>query len=283
MERFTDYTKSEQRSDPKDENTTLDNLILAYHTDYKKDRAKNPSNYFPNASAERKSLGAAITAKDPNHSGNTLIKFLEEGCTKENLEALLAQTTDQQVLLPYQFMAAFALEETKKEKEYIEAMLREGMLSDVLKDWGSNALRSADGFESIMTNGMQDLLAVRYAQLIKGMNPDVMVANKFIQKCGLNDEASSFDQMWFAPTLEKNVIGPFSARLKIVGMGFAFQLSPDGDRMKQVAGSAQGSISVTPADKGFISSYGYLQKALAESGNQKEAEQLKTYIDKEGI
>ncbi len=212
-----------------------------------------------------------------------MIQFLESGCTKENLAKLISHPAENNVLLPYQFLAAFALGETKKEKTYLDAMLREGLLSDVLKDWGVTALKSAEGFESIMTNGMQDLLAVRYAQLVKNMSPDVMVANKFVQKCGLSEEASAFGSMWFAPTLEKNVIAPFSARLKVVGTGFGFQLPENSDRMKQVAGSIQRSVSQTPADKGLVSSYGYLQKALAEAGNQKEAAELKAYIDKEGM
>ncbi len=162
-------------------------------------------------------------------------------------------------------------------------MLREGMLSDVLKAWGEIALKSAAGFESIMTNGMQDLLAVRYAQLVKSMNPDIMVANKLVQKCALSDEASSFGDMWFAPTLEKNMLDPFSSRLKIVGVGFAFQVPADGDRMKTIAKAIPESSSQTPADRGLVSSYSYLQKGLEEAGNQIEAEELKKYIDKEGL
>ncbi len=283
LERLKEYPTLDAEVTENLDDLTTDDLILAFHSEYKRIRAKKPSEYFPELSDLQKEIKTLIELKYPSHAGNALVQFLETGCSKENLESLISHPAEIKVLLPYQFLAAFALEETKKEKTYLDAMQREGLLSDVLKDWGVSALKSAEGFESIMTNGIQDLLAVRYAQLVNNMSPDVMVSNKFVQKCGLSEEASAFGSMWFAPTLEKNVIAPFSARLKVVGTGFAFQLPENGDRMKQVAGSIQRSVSQTAADKGLVSSYGYLQKALAEAGSQKEAVELKAYIDKEGM
>jgi hypothetical protein len=284
IERLQDYPQTDAALSENLADMTAVDLLLAFHAEYKSIRADNPSEYFPKLSDLQKEIKTLIESNYPSHPANSLVRFLEEGCNKENLESLIAQPAEVKVLLPYQFMAAFALEDTQKEKVCIEAMLREGMLSDVLKAWGEIALKSADGFESVMTNGMQDLLAVRYTQLIKNMNPDMLMANKFIQKCGLSDEASSFGDMWFAPTLEKNVIGPFSARLKIVGIGFAFQVPADGDRMKQSAKRIlQGAVSQTPADRGLVSSYGYLQKGLIEAGIETEAKQLKKLIDTEGL
>lgn len=283
IERLQDYPKTDAALNENLADMTAGELLLAFHAEYKSIRADKPSEYFPKLSGLQKEIKILIESNYPSHPANSLVRFLEEGCTNENLKSLLFHPAEIKVLLPYQFMAAFALEDTKKEQAYIEAMLREGMLSDVLKDWGVTVLRSAAGFESIMTNGMQDLLAVRYAQLIKSMNPDIMVANKLVQKCALSDEASSFGDMWFAPTLEKNMLDPFSSRLKIVGVGFAFQVPADGDRMKTIARAIPESSSQTPADRGLVSSYSYLQKGLEEAGNQIEAEELKKRIDKEGL
>lgn len=283
LERLQNYpdTRTQWNKDLND--MTSGELLLVFHAEYKKKRASKPSDYFPKTTDLQKEVKALIASKQPTHPANDLVNYLEEGCSAENLQSLVSHPAEIKVLLPYQFLAAFALEEPKKEKAYIEAMLREGMLSDVVKSWGEIALKSADGFESILTNGLQDLLAVRYAQLIKNMNPDIVVANKFVQRCGLSEKASAFGSLWFAPTLEKNVISPFSARLKVVGIGFAFELPLDGDRLKQTATwILQGAVSQTPADRGLVSSYGYLQKALAEAGITPEAKQLQKYIDKEG-
>jgi hypothetical protein len=284
LERFKDYPALDAEVSENLDDLTANELVLAFHSEYKRIRAKKPSAYFPELSDVQKEIKTRIESKYPSHAGNSLLHFLETGCSKENLEKLISHPAEIKLLLPYQFMAAFALGETKKEKTYLEAMLREGMLSDVLKSWGEIAIKSADGFESIMTNGMQDLLAVRYAQHIKNLNSDMMVANKFVQTCGLSEEASAFGSMWFAPTLEKNVIAPFSARLSVVGIGFAFQSTAGSNLMKQTALRVlQGSKSQTPADKGLVSSYSYLQKALAEAGITTEAEQLKKYMDSEGM
>ncbi|MCZ4408323.1 hypothetical protein O3Q51_05855 [Cryomorphaceae bacterium 1068] len=284
LERFKEYPMIDKEVSDNLEDMTAGELLLVFHAEYKRIRAKKPSHYFPELSDLQKEIKDLIESKYPDHEANALVQFLESGCIKENLQNLISHPAEIKVLLPYQFMAAFALEETKMEKTYIDAMLREGMFSDVLKTWGELAVKSSDGLESIMTNGMQDLLAVRYAQQIKNISPDMMVANKFVQKCGLSEEASAFGRLWFAPTLEKNVISPFSARLKVVGIGFAFESPAGSNLMKQTAiRILQGSVSQTPADQGLVSSYGYLQKALAEAGIITEAEQLKKYIDKEGM
>ncbi|MEM9052726.1 MAG: hypothetical protein AAGC47_11790 [Bacteroidota bacterium] len=257
-------------------------LILEYHLEYKKQRAKSPNEYFPAPSERQKIISSALKTEYPSFWGNKLISFLEDGCTKENLEGLISTSNQNKLLLAYQFMAANALEKEDLEVKYLQGLLREGMISDVTKSWGITAISSASGFESILTNGMQDLIAVRYAQLIEKKGIEIDVDNKFVQGCALSETPLASMNAWFAPTLQKNVITPFKSRLQVAGIGFGFSAPSQGNSLKTVAGRIDESIAKSPADKGLVSSYTYLQKALEESGNAKEANELKEYISKQG-
>ena len=281
LERFEEYKYTSQiYLDEKDE-LGADELLTAYLNEYKRQRSENPSDYFIDPTPVRAQFGNLLKEKHPNHPGISLINFLDDGCNRENLEALIKLPASTKALLPYQALAAFALEDEDKERLYLQGMLREGMISDVMKAWGEAALASAKGYQSIMTNGMQDLLAVRYAQLMQEMEPEIEVGNRFVQKCNLSDEASALGSMWFAPTVENSVIAPFAKRLQVVGIGFSFQLPEGGDRMDQIAEKLAEAKPQTPADRGLISSYRYLQKALEEKGEKPK--DLKKYIDQEGL
>lgn len=283
LERFEEFKYSSQLYLEQVDELSADELLAAYLNEYKRQRALNPSEYFVSPTSVRSQFGDLLKEKQANHPGEVLIKFLEEGCSRVNLVALTELPAKNKVLLPYQAMAAFAIEDEDKEIVYLNGMLREGMISDVMKAWGNAALASAKGYQSIMTNGMQDLLAVRYAQLMKDMEPDIEVGNRFVQKCNLSDEASALGSMWFAPTVENSVIAPFAKRLKVVGIGFSFQLPEGGDRLSEVAGSLTEALPKTPADRGLVSSYAYLQKALENKDKKTEAKKLKKYIDQEGL
>ena len=281
LERLEEFKYSSQLYLEEIDELSPDGLLAAYLNEYKRQRALNPSNYFVAPTPVRSQFGNLLKEKHPNHVGISLVNFLEDGCNRENLEALIELPAATRALLPYQSMAAFALEDEDKERLYLQGMLREGMISDVMKAWGESALASAKGYQSIMTNGMQDLLAVRYAQLMQELEPDIEVGNRFVQKCKLSDEASALGSMWFAPTVENSVIAPFAKRLQVVGIGFTFQLPEGGDRMNQIAEKLAEAKPQTPADRGLISSYRYLQKALKEKGEKPK--NLKKYIDEEGL
>jgi len=281
LERFENYSEVEISKESINQSMEVQ-LLLEYHLEYKKERAKKPSNYFPKPTERQGEISSKLREEFPMFWGNKLIDFLQNGCSNENLQGLLSIQEKNRILLAYQFMAANALEDTDKEKLCLQGLLREGMISDVTKTWGNTAVVSAQGFESILTNGMQDLIAIRYVQLIEGKGKDIAIANKFIQKCGLNEEAIAFGNMWFAPTLEKNVISPFKARLQVVGIGFAFSASADGATLSSVAQSVSKVMAQNPSDEGLINSYSYLQKALEESGKKNLASQLKRYISAQG-
>ena len=276
LERYSNY----QIEEPETEE--VDALVHYYFELYKQERALLPGSYFPEANGLRKETGEKIRFEFPSHPSINLLDFLENGCNGTTIEALNAIDGGSSILLPYRFIAAFTIGDEEREVKLLNSMLREGMISDVLKSWGIAAMYSSLGFESVLTNGIQDLIAVRYAQLVENINPQIDVANSFVQGCGMSTEPSSFGGMWFAPTLKTNVINPFSSRLKIVGIGFAFQVPTSGDRMKKVAQELTKSKSKNPADQGLVQSYAYLQKGLEVTGYDKEARELKNYIEKQG-
>lgn len=283
LERLEQFKYSSQLYLEEIDELSADDLLAAYLNEYKRQRSENPADYFLKSTPVRTQFGTLLQEKHPNHPGVALMKFLEEGCNRDNLERLIEQPAENKALLPYQALAAFALDDQDKERLYLQGMLREGMVSDVMKAWGNAVLASAKGYQSIMTNGMQDLLAVRYAQIINEMEPEIEVANRFLQKCNLSEEASALGSMWFAPTVENSVIAPFAKRLNVVGIGFSFQLPEGGDRMSEIAGSLTEAVPQTPADRGLVSSFVYLQKALEEKEKKTEAKKLKKYIDQEGL
>ena len=281
LERYSNYNSVDLAKETTGQAKEVQ-LMLEYHLEYKKQRSQNPAEYFPKPNERQQSISSSLKKDFLSFWGNKLIRFLEGGCTKENLDALISISDQNKMLLAYQFMAANALEKEDLELKYLQGLVREGMISDVTKSWGLTAISSASGFESILTNGLQDLIAVRYAQLIEKKGVEIDVDNKFIQGCALSEAPLASMNAWFAPTLQKNVITPFKSRLKVAGIGFGFSTTSQRNSPKAVAEKIDESIAKNPADKGLISSYAYLQKALEESGNSKEANELKAYISKQG-
>ena len=85
-------------------------MILEYHLEYKRQRAKSPAVYFPAPNERQNTISSTLKKEFPSFWGNKLISFLEGGCTIENLEALISISNQNKMVLAYQFMAANALE-----------------------------------------------------------------------------------------------------------------------------------------------------------------------------
>ena len=283
LERFEEFKYAEQIYLENPEELEVEDLAAAYFKEYKRQRSENPSEYFIPPTAIREEFKTLIQEKDPSHSANLLIRFLEEGCTEKVFSDLLKAPSEPDVLLAYQFLAAYAKGDEAKEAEYLEEMDQAGFLSPVLKAWGEAALTSASGFSSILTNGLQDLIAIRYGQLIGGMEPDLEIGNRFIQKCLDGREVAAFANMWIAPTVEGNVIAPFAKRMQVVGIGFSMTPQDQSASLEKVVKSMERPKSLTPADRGLVSSYRYLQEALFAIDKSGWAEDLQEYIEKEGL
>jgi len=284
LERYPETAYSLDEYTSEKEQLSREELFEAYFTAYKKERAQNPGNYFPSPGEDRKGFGQSIRGKYPNGPETTLIRFLEEGCSNSSLQSVLKIDPAFTPALPYRALAAFVLDEPEAEKILLKKLDREGFLSPTLKNWGAVAVRSAQGYGSIMTNGLQDLLAVRYAQLIGGEESEMEVVNRLVLHCSSEkDEAAAFADMWIAPTVEARIFSPFASRLQIVGIGFALMLKDGDHRLDDASKKISDQEALTPADRGLVSSYRYLLKALKAKGEEKKAKALEEFIVREGM
>jgi hypothetical protein len=281
LERYATYDGITEFSSP--EGMDESELISAYLNLYKQERSERHSEYFPSPSEARSAIGREIRTRISGSSATAWVDLLENGCSTARLNALVKLPSDFEPLLPYQALAAFSGGDVEAEEGYLRAMEDAGLFSPVLKAWGENALRSASGYGSIMTNGLQDLFAVRIGQLLAGIEPEIEIMNRLAERCDeRSTQASAFGDMWIAPTVEPRILTPFSNRLQVVGIGFAMVLKENGNRLKATAKSLQMAESKTPADRGLVSSYVYLHKALEAAGERKLANALQNHIDKEG-
>lgn len=283
LERYSSSFYSSQRNGSDPERLDKDDLMVEYLILYKAERASNPGNYFPNPGDHRSSIGQRIEKEYGDHPAIPLIGFLEDGCSEKSLGSILnAEAWDP--LLPYQALAAFAMGETDREIRFLKRLDEKRFLSPVLKAWGLAAVSSAEGYASILTNGLQDLLAVRYTQLILGHSSETEVANRLVRECQKDDtDAMAFGDMWISPVVEPRVVQPFSNRLQVVGIGFALTLKEGENRLVSTAKGLRTPNAETPADRGLVSSYRYLLEGMKAIGEKKRVTELTNYIEKEGM
>lgn len=250
----------------KTESDALEYYFLAY----KAQRAMQPENYFPKADKYRDLAASYLRIHFPEGSALSLIDFLENRGRQESCIGLITANTDYQILLPYQFMAAYLTDNQSLESQFINKMDQAGMLSDVLKSFGENAMRAIQNNTLVISQGMQDLIALKYAA--KQSNRTIEVTNIFAEKLAAfnriktdNISAKTKNFIWISPSISSEFTTQYKQSLYLWGIGFALS---DSDKNLAVAIQSTGRSFVglshkadSPADRGLIQSYSYFAKA----------------------
>ncbi len=278
-----DGTKSDFNSDK--------DALHYYIEAFKAQRIENPDNYFPTPNSARNRASDFLKGKNIE-----LITFLESQGDLESSQGLSDTPTLIPEMLPYQFMAAYLLQDKVKMNQYLKQMDGNGMISPVLKAFGSNMQLSLSHENLILTQGLQDLIAISWAQR-NAENP-VPVANRFMEKCGayrLDNHMSYLNspeyRVWVSPVVAADLYKQFN--LSRAGMGLVESGSLDNTQsIEQIARTGKDfeGLDLTPqteADKGLIRSYRDFAETLeqvAEIRNdkplEKKASQLIKYAKK---
>lgn len=270
-------------------NTNFENEQQAlefYFLAYKAQRAASPAQYFPLPNEHRKNAASFIKSTYPTGFAIALIGFLENEGSPQFCNTLIHSSSDLEILLPYKFMAAYLLSDKSLENEYLRKMDQAGMLSDVLKNFGANAVQSIPEKTIIISQGMQDLISIKYGVFKSGLDMDIM--NVFSAKCEGFDRveidkvlSENKNHIWISPSISTGFAIEHKQSLYLWGIGFALS---DADKnlvetMQNVGRNFAGlnDNALTPADKGLIRSYSYFAKAYQaftlESGNNEDQSQ----------
>ncbi len=241
-----------------------------YFLAYKAQRAVDPENYFPKADKKRDEAAAFLISNFPEGYAMAFLEFLQSSGNSESCNALISAASDYKILLPYQFMAAYVLGERTLENQFLDEMDNAGMLSDVLKSFGENAMRAIQNNTLVISQGMQDLIALKYAA--KQSNRTIEVTNIFAEKLAAfnriktdNISAKTKNFIWISPSISSEFTTQYKQSLYLWGIGFALS---DSDKNLAVAIQSTGRSFVglshkadSPADRGLIQSYSYFAKA----------------------
>jgi len=277
----------------------FDNEIEAlesYLSEYKRQRATNPSNYFPPATLPRKTAANYIRENFPKGGSVVLMSFLEREGSVEACDALVRIDQSIPHLLPYRFLAAFLLKNDVVERQALLEMKQQGMLSEFLVAFGQNMIHSARDFDAIFTNGLQDLIAVRAAQLIQGIGAEIPVYNIFAEKCkgfggatADNALAEARLRMWVSPVMSLDFLTKHENNLWTAGIGYAYGSNPLTDPQLPVAElihvasrfemPAVDPVSMNPSLKGLAKAYKpFLQSVdsyVIVSGSDKDRKKVR--------
>lgn len=266
--------------------------LACYLSAYKMQRAQNPSDYFPAPGANRKEAMAFLKSHFPDGEALSLIRFLESAGSTTSAQLLLAYDAPKiKAALPYRFVAAMLLDDYRSAREVLDKMDQAQMLSPVLKAFGQNAVNSAANERHILTQGLQDLIAVAYAT---NLQPEYRIDNRFLDRCAasakkaeIKSNAMQSTPLWVSPTIDPAGIGA----CELQGIGLLC-----GDEPKSLGPQGKwefAGIDVkpqTPADRGLILSYRYLLQLLRKHPQYpgvvnpaQTAASLEKYINNEGF
>jgi hypothetical protein len=264
----------------------------AWWTAWKVQRAKEPARYFPQPDAHRAAAKSALPATTPA-ADLAAIACAESQCTAATARALLATEPGSDYTLPWRFIAAYILGRTDAETEALRLMDERGMLSEVLRTWGRQAMRSAQGSTHAVTHGLQDLMAVRAAQLLDGVGKEIAVYNHFAAQCkgykGLSPNGYYVQGAWVSPVMTKQHLESMSDQLYISGLGYRYGMpgtQPAGYAMlKAVEGWTwpEAIPSQLPADRGLLQSYHGLYQVLSRNTIDGIPPAFQRYLNQHGM
>ena len=246
------------------------NALEYYFLAYKAQRAVNPENYFPKVDKKRANAATFLRSNFPEGSAVTFIGFLENSGSLESCIALINVTSDYKILLPYQFMGAYLTDNKSLESEYLNKMDQAGMFSDVLKSFGENAMLAIENNTIVISQGMQDLIALKYGA--NSIGSSVQIANLFAERCEgfkgfRTDEILDRNKnlIWISPSISGSFTQEHKQSLYLWGIGFSLSDNDKflADAIKKIGRNFAGltDIPQTPADRGLIQSYSYFAEA----------------------
>ncbi len=249
--------------------------LTYYFLAYKLQRSKNPASYFPVPDLKRNLASSYLKAAYPSGSGVAFVHFLESSGGKSACDEILHSNSDYKLLLPYRFIAA-ELTQNKKEARIALARLdSENMLSPVLRNFGKNAVASLEDKKTVMTQGIQDLIAISSA--LDG-NSNFNMHNLFLEQCSAFDGRSlqtivqaDAENLWIASTINFTQLDT-SMQLHLQGIGFV--LTDETENLAttmSIVGlhfSGSDDAAQSPADRGLIRSYRYFSNAFSHYSDQ---------------
>lgn len=264
-----------------------------YFTAYKRQRAKHPGIYFPEPDSARKKASTYLSNQFPEGAAMTLVHFLESSGDWPSCEILIKASVEYKLLLPYQYIAARLMQDESKGRYYLSEVKKAQMLSPVLINFGKNAVASSGDFPVLITQGIQDLIAIDNA-LPAGTNKKVI--NRFLETCKAysgttteNELKTQPEKCWISPSTAFNRSGESKATRRLMGIGFVKTYDPEAtaETMEAVGRSFSGlgDTPDTPADRGLISAYRYFANSYLEysenfgsDSDRVAARQLFSYI-----
>jgi hypothetical protein len=290
LERYSEAYYTEQLvkiPTPYTPNTAVDAWWLAY----KSQRASNPGKYFPAGNAVRDEAKAIIQASSQSDVLNA-IEFIESKGTLPSVEKLVNSNSTSSYVLPARYLAAFIIGNVQVERTILKEMDVQGMLSPVLKVFGANAMKSAKPVDACITSGLQDLIAVRFAQLIDGINPNAKVYNIFVTQCAayqgksIGSVLSGNESIWVSPVCSEDFLRSNMDRLHMTGLGYSLLAGEDlensdgrfAETVNQMDWTGKTNTTLTPADKGLLNALKPLAQVMEKKGFQKESTTLKSFI-----
>lgn len=254
--------------------------LTYYFLAYKIQRSENPAAYFPMPDQKRKMASAYLNSEYPTGAGIALVHFLESSGDQASCTEILKATSDYKLLLPYRFIAEVLTQNKGEARKTLIKMDTEGMLSLILKAYGKNAVASFEDKKIVITQGIQDLIAITYA-----LRPDskIEIQNLFLEKCSAFDGRSvksiiknDAQKLWIAPTVDINNIGSsenlYDQGIYLQGIGstFSFKTEKVKNRDSSLGLNFAGirETPTTPADKGLIHSYQYFSSFFTWSADK---------------
>lgn len=255
--------------------------LTYYFLAFKLQRSESPASYFPAPNRKRNYASAYLKTNYSKGAGMALVHFLENWGDKSSCDEILLSNSDYELMLPYKFVAAELTQNEKEARQVLEKMNAEGMISQVLKDFGRNAVTSLGDKKTVLTQGIQDLIAISIA--LDG-NSKSDIQNLFLEQCHAfagrrvnSIVQADAENIWVAPTVNFSQLET-SGKLHLQGIGFVF--TADADNLAKTISivglnfSGLDDAAQSPADRGLIRSYRYFSATFsdysAQFGSKKE-------------
>jgi hypothetical protein len=303
LERFdATYYQALVDNAPADANTEQA-LGLRYFNLYKLQRATQPSEYFPKPNKAQKEISAMLQANYPDGMAAAFVNFIESEGSFESCAQLVSRPDNFAAARAYRFLAAFVLSFEDIEKQTLLSMQSSGQLHPILLGYGKNMLHSSEDFDFILTNGLQDLVAVRSAQLIHGLHKENPVLNLLAQKCPgytrpLFESVleKQTQRIFVAPALSEKFLSTHQQNLWLSGIGYEYASGPNPNPEIPVSSLLQAardfeltpvsSDGINPSLQGLAITYQVFAERLGTAldiagtkDDKRRAKEIRTYTE----
>ncbi len=264
-----------------------------YLTAYKKQRANNPAAYFIGSNESRNLAAEFIKANYSAGGSMALIGFLESEGSLASCAQLISIESEFVELLPYQYLAATILKQDNKALVYLSDMSKHHMISEVMVAFGNNARISMKQSDIVVTQGLQDLIGIRFALYEAGEEIEIrnflVESTRAFEGQRINELLESTNKsIWISPTVSTSFYERYINQLWMAGIGLKFQNGPSlnpaepKELIRGVGTNFYGlkSKPKTPADFGLISAYKPFAKQFFELSQREQSENLSSKAKK---